>query len=152
MKFKSLLLLTLLFTLLSSCKKKATETDNLFKYRDYISYTTSNIISVYDPIRVNLAHDVEGWELDKDLSQDIIKIKPHVSGRVVASNKHAFTFIPDQPLKPDTEYAITVKLGDLYKEIPSDFKDYTFQFKTIKPNFNVTTKNLQSYNKEWQFL
>ncbi|WP_452220106.1 alpha-2-macroglobulin family protein [Lacinutrix salivirga] len=152
MKAKSLLLLTLVFTLVFSCKKKVTETDNLFQFRDYISYTTSSVISVNDPIRVNLAHNVEGWEIDKELSQDIIKIKPHVSGRVVASNKHAFTFIPDEPLQPDTEYAVTVKLGDFYKDIPAGFEDYTFQFKTITPNFNVTTKNLQSYTKEWQFL
>ena len=36
--------------------------------------------------------------------------------------------------------------------VPSEFKSYTFKFKTIQPNFALNTNNLQSYSKEWQFI
>lgn len=40
----------------------------------------------------------------------------------------------------------------IYTDIPTDFKQYTFQFKTIEPNFSINTKTLQSYNKEYQYI
>ena len=36
--------------------------------------------------------------------------------------------------------------------VPSEFKSYTFKFKTIQPNFTLNTHNLQSYSKEWQYI
>ncbi|MGE5943772.1 MAG: Ig-like domain-containing protein, partial [Flavobacteriales bacterium] len=149
---KKLLVLVTIIVLATACKKKEVETDNLYKFRDYISYTTSGLTSVADPIIVNLTKDVEGWETDKDVSADILKIEPYVQGKLKANNKHALIFIPDEPLQPDTEYTVTVQLSDIYKNIPKEFNSYTFQFKTITPNFNLVTTNLQSYSKEWQYL
>ncbi|WP_445738473.1 alpha-2-macroglobulin family protein [Mariniflexile sp.] len=135
-----------------SCKKKEVETDNLFKFREYISYTTSGLVSVADPIEINLAKEVEGWEPGKEITSDIITISPHVQGKLMASNKHTLQFKPDEHLEPSTEYTVSVKLSDIYKKIPKDFETYTFQFKTITPNFNIVTNNLQSYSKNWQYL
>ena len=61
-------------------------------------------------------------------------------------------FIPENPLKADTEYTVTVKLKELYEAVSQGFENYTFQFKTIEPNFSVITNNLQSYSKEWQYI
>ncbi|SFZ90422.1 hypothetical protein SAMN05428642_101927 [Flaviramulus basaltis] len=152
MSLKKLLVFAFILTLATSCKKKDIETDNLFKFRDYISYTTSGNVSVVDPIVVSLSNDVEGWELNQEITNNILSIKPHVSGKLLVSNAHALNFIPDEPLEADTEYTVVVKLGDIYTNLPSEFKNYTFQFKTIKPNFNIVTNNLQSYSKEWQYL
>ena len=62
MHIKKYLACLLVIALAISCKKKPVETDNIFKYRDYISYTTSGRVSVMEPIRINLANEVEGWE------------------------------------------------------------------------------------------
>lgn len=152
MAFKKLLLFIGIIILVTACKKKEIETDNLYKFRDYISYTTSGLTSVASPIIVNLTKDVEGWDIDKAISGDILKIDPYVQGSLIANNKHALIFTPDEPLQPATEYTVTVKLSDIYKNIPKEFSSYTFQFKTITPNFNLATTNLQSYSKEWQYL
>jgi uncharacterized protein YfaS (alpha-2-macroglobulin family) len=152
MTFKKLLLFISVTILISACKKKEIETDNLYKFRDYISYTTSGLTSVASPIIINLAKDVEGWDIDKAISPDILKIDPYVQGTLKANNKHALIFTPDEPLQPATEFTVTVKLSDIYKNIPKEFSSYTFQFKTITPNFNLVTTNLQSYSKEWQYL
>ncbi len=67
-------------------------------------------------------------------------------------NNHTLLFTPDEHLEPATEYTVNVKLNDIYKNIPKTFEEYTFQFKTITPSFNITTQNLQSYSKEWQYM
>mgnify|MGYP000212236787 CR=1 FL=1 len=152
MQIKKHFAFLILMALAVSCKKTPVETDNVFKYRDYISYTTSGLISVIEPITINLAEEVKDWEAEQDLDTDFVKIKPHVQGTLKAINKHTLVFTPDVALESDTEYAVTVNLGDIYKTIPSEFENYIFQFKTITPGFSLTTNNLQSYSKEWQYL
>ncbi|MEZ4801372.1 MAG: MG2 domain-containing protein [Gelidibacter sp.] len=155
MSSKNLLALFVIFALSFSCKKDKIEnqdTDNLFKFKDYISYTTAGRVSIADPIVINLANEVDGWEAGKEIKEDIISIKPHVQGKLMVANGHALQFKPDENLKPDTEYTVTVKLNKIYKNQPKDYSEYTFQFKTIEPNFNILTNNLQSYSKEWQYL
>jgi len=152
MKIQKTLAFLALIVITFSCKKKPVETDNIFKYRDYISYTTSGLVSVAAPIKINLANEVEGWEMDQELDVDLIKTKPHIQGKLKAVKKHTLLFTPDEALEPATEYAVTIKLSALYKTIPKDFEDYTFQFKTITPSFSINTNNLQSYSKEWQYV
>ena len=152
MQSKSLFTILIVFLLALSCKQKDTETDNLFKFRDYISYTTSGRVSIADNIKINLAKDVEGWEPEQALDNSVFSISPHVEGKALVANSHSISFIPDENLDSDTEYTVTINLGELYKTIPSEFGKYTFQFKTITPNFNIQTNDLQSYSKEWQYL
>ena len=152
MKKKNLLLTISILLLIFSCKKEEIKTDNIYKFKKYISYTTSGVISVANNIEINLAKEVEGWEANKEISTEIIVIKPHVNGTIKTVNKHAFIFIPDEVLDADTEYSVSIKLNKIYKDTPQGFKDYTFQFKTITPNFNIQTNNLQSYSKEFQYV
>ncbi|PQJ68607.1 alpha-2-macroglobulin family protein [Polaribacter butkevichii] len=152
MKLKNLLLTISILLLIFSCKKEEMKTDNIFKFKEYISYTTSGVVSVANNIEINLAKEVAGWEANKEISSEIIVIKPFVNGKIKTVNKHAFIFIPDEVLDADTEYSVTVKLKEIYKNTPQGFNDYTFQFKTITPNFNIQTNNLQSYSKEYQYI
>lgn len=143
-----------LFTILCislSCKDKV-DTNNVFKFRDYISYTTSGRISVANPIKISLADDVEQWEMGQDLDTDLIKIEPFVEGKLQAVNKTTLLFTPDENLDSATEYTVTIDIGSIYKNIPKDFKSYTFQFITITPSFNISTSDIQSYSKEWQYV
>ncbi|WP_203257486.1 Ig-like domain-containing alpha-2-macroglobulin family protein [Hyunsoonleella ulvae] len=152
MSLKKLFAVVMVIALAISCKKKAVETDNIFKFRDYVSYTTSGMTSVANPIQINLANDVEGWEMGQEITDNIVSITPHVEGKLTVTNKHTLAFTPDEHLEPDTEYTVTVKLKDIYKNMPDGFENYTFQFKTITPSFNLVTNSLQSYSKEWQYL
>ena len=131
MQIKKYLAFLIIITFAISCKKTPVETDNIFKYRDYISYTTSGRVSVADPIRINLAQDVEGWETEQTIDAQLVKMHPYVEGKLQTLNKHTLLFTPDEPMDPNTEYTATVDLSDIYKDIPNEFEYYTFQFKTI---------------------
>ncbi len=152
MSLKKRIVFVMFVTLAISCKKKVVETDNIFKFKDYISYTTSGLTSVASPIQISFTNPVDGWEMHQEITENIISISPFVEGKLSIANNHALLFTPNEPLEPTTEYTVTVKLNKVYKTIPKTYNHYTFQFKTITPNFNVVTNNLQSYNKNWQYL
>jgi len=152
MSLKKILVFAIVITLVFSCKKKKVETDNIFKFRDYISYTSSGLKSVADAIEINLVNNVDGWEIGQEITDNIISVKPHIEGKLTVVNKHTLLFTPDKYLDASTEYTVTVKLGDIYKNILKEFANYTFQFKTITPNFSINTNALQSYSKKWQYL
>ncbi|MFT7442463.1 MAG: hypothetical protein ACI9Q3_000835, partial [Maribacter sp.] len=135
MKTKNLFSAFLMLFLFFSCQNEDVKTDNIYKFKEYISYTTSGIVSKTEKITINLAKEVENWKADQEISSDLISIKPFVNGKIKTLNKHAFVFIPDENLDADTEYTVTIKLNELYKNITQEFKNYTFQFKTITPNF-----------------
>ncbi|WP_040559624.1 Ig-like domain-containing alpha-2-macroglobulin family protein [Kordia algicida] len=136
-----------------SCKKTSPETDNIFEFKDYIYQTTAGTVSVSEPIIIGLQKEVPNWGDDeKEVSAELIEIHPKIAGKLSVQNNKTLRFTPETPLKPDTEYTVTVKLEDIYENVPSEFSTYTFAFKTVAPNFTITTNNLQSYSKEWQYL
>ncbi|MCF6294694.1 MAG: MG2 domain-containing protein [Flavobacteriaceae bacterium] len=152
MSLKNFLACVLVFTFIASCKKAPVETDNLFKFKDYINYTTSGRVSILSPIDIGLVKDVEGWVANNEILDNLVSISPKVKGALMVKTPRTITFVPNEALKPDTEYTVTIKLNELRPNIPPEFQNYTFQFKTIKPNFSVVTHHLQSYNKEWQYI
>ncbi|MFI2741468.1 alpha-2-macroglobulin family protein [Zhouia sp. PK063] len=126
--------------------------DNLYAYREYVTDVSPGMISAYADIRVVLKKPVKGWNKDEKLDDHLISVKPFTKGKVVALNNQTIAFIPDEKLKGDTEYEITLKLDDIVSDIPSDLESFTFYTRTYKQQFNVTTDQLQSYNKDYQYL
>ncbi|MEZ4816737.1 MAG: MG2 domain-containing protein [Flavobacteriaceae bacterium] len=137
-----------------SCSKKTdtAETDNLFKFKEYISHHTYGNKSIADPIEVLLAKPLEQFEMTQEIDNDFLKISPKTEGKLTVENSRTLIFQPTELLKPDTEYTVTLQLGKLYTNVEKDFKEYTFSFKTITPNFKIDLGNLQSYSKEWQYI
>ncbi len=154
MKLKHLLFFTIFCLAFIACKDKnpQSETDNIFKFKEYINYTTSGLVSISEPIKIELAKEVEDWVSNKEVSEKLIDISPAIEGKLSALNSRSLLFQPASNLEPNKEYTVTVNLGKIYNNIPSEFKTYTFKFKTIEQNFNVTTTGVQSYSKEWQYV
>jgi len=152
MSIKNFLCCILVLSLFISCKRKSSETDNLFKFKDYVNYVTTGRVSILSPIEIGLTKTVQDWNSGDEILDDILSISPAIDGKLTVKNSGAIRFVPEEALKPDTEYMVTIKLVELYPNIPSEFKNYSFKFQTIKPNFNVITNDLQSYNKEWQYI
>ena len=65
MRFQKHFLIALIaLVTIASCKKKnpQEETDNLFKFKEYINYATSGVVSTDSDIQIGLAKEIEGWE------------------------------------------------------------------------------------------
>ena len=139
---------------ISSCKKKndAASTDNLFKFKDYISYHTNGQQSIAAPIKIVLAKQLEQFDLTQELPAEYLKINPKVDGKLAIENGRELTFQPTENLEPNTEYSVTLALGKLFENIDGEFENYTFSFKTITPNFKINLGDLQSYSKDLQYL
>ena len=151
---KSFLLLIITLLVVSSCEKKgkSSNNDNIFRYRDYVYYTTSGRVSSQEAVKVTLAKDVLAWEANQEIDDAVFSIYPSVNGKLQAENKRTLVFKPEEPLKSNTEYTVTLNLKKLFPKIKKEFKKYTFSFKTIEQNFKVNTASLQSYSKNWQYL
>lgn len=152
MRNSTLFILLGIFLSFFSCNTGNQEADNIFEFKDYIYQTTAGTVSVKEPIIIGLQKQMPNLGDSGELSTDLISISPKVSGKLLAQNNKTLRFQPDAPLQPDTEYSVTVKLEDIYEDVKEEFKTYTFVFKTVTPNFSVTTNDLQSYSKEWQYL
>ena len=138
--------------LLYSCSQKKMKPDNIYNYRNYISYTTSGIISTSDVFEINVTQPVDGWEDGKEISSDLIEVTPNIKGKLIAKNNTTLQFIPLESLQPNTAYSITIKLNKIFKEIDKEQHTYTFQCKTIAPSFSIATNSLQSYDTNWQYV
>ena len=145
------LAITLIF---ASCnnKNQPTETDNLFKFKEYVSYNTYGNLSIADPIRIELAQPLEQFELTQELPSEYLKITPKIDGKLMIENGRTLIFQPSEHLLPDTEYSVRVSLRKLYEDIDKEFATYTFSFKTLAPNFKIDLGDLQSYSKQWQYI
>ncbi|MDT8346267.1 MAG: hypothetical protein RQ756_00580, partial [Flavobacteriaceae bacterium] len=144
------LLAALVFT---ACTKKSTEeTDNIYQFKAYISQHTSGLVSIADPIRIELASVSEVLDLAQELPQDYLKITPKTKGKLLIENGQQLIFIPEEPLVPDTEYSVSITLDKFYEDLPRAFQTYTFSFKTLKPQFKINIEELQSYDNTTQYL
>ena len=141
--------------LISACKDKdaTTETtDNLFRFKEYISFHTQGRSSIAEPIRIDLAQALEQFEMTQEIPSEYVKVTPPTKGKLLIENSTTLLFKPENYLEPDTEYSVRLDLDELYEDVKDGFESFTFSFKTIQPNFKINLDNLQSYNKEWQYV
>ncbi|WP_203295225.1 alpha-2-macroglobulin family protein [Luteirhabdus pelagi] len=150
--FRFFLLLTVIFFTSCDNSPDTDDTDNLFKFKDYITHHTYGIKSIADPIRIDLAQPLLQYEIAQELPSEYIDIHPKTEGMLVVENATTLLFQPKEYLQPDTEYTVTLQLKKLYESVEKEFRAYTFRFKTITPAFKVQLDNLQSYSKQWQYV
>ncbi|QLE01314.1 hypothetical protein HX109_06935 [Galbibacter sp. BG1] len=150
------ILFLLLAVLVLGCKNKQedakTQKENLLKFRAYVSDVSAGIISAKSDVRVVLRNPSNKLKENMVLDDGLFTVSPHTDGKVVALNNQTIAFIPEKGFQQDKEYTFELDLDRLIDDLPSEFKDFSFQVKTIKQEFNVTTENLQSYSKSWQYL
>ncbi|WP_108867882.1 alpha-2-macroglobulin family protein [Aquimarina aquimarini] len=159
MKSSRILCLLVLIGLVFSCKKKDARSiaeanaSELNEYQDYISDVSSGVISVLDNVYVVLQTPIEGWDDNQELPKDLLTVSPKVKGKVIAVNNRTISFYPEEGFDEDTSYTFTLDLEELIKDFNDDLdEEFVFSVKTLKQQFSVLTDNLQSYNKDWQYI
>src|SRR5690606_15695474 len=122
------------------------------EFKDYISYHTQGNRSVSTTVDIVLAQFLDRYELDQELPADYLKISPKVKGSLIIESGRKIVFRPAEPLKPDTEYVVTLALDGLFEELEKEFRELTFAFKTLATNFKINLGTLQSHSRDWQYL
>ena len=157
MKFapKLIRILPLLFLMIGcgpSGVRQSSEFDELTKYQAYIAEVTQGIVSVKEEVRVVLTEPISEWESGQDLGSGVLRVSPHVKGKVVALNNRTLAFVPSDGFEQDTEYKFTLVLDPLVPNIPKALKTMVFGIKTRKQQFNVYTDPIQSYSNTLQYI
>jgi alpha-2-macroglobulin len=153
MKTKNLVYLFFVLFIFQACNKKSAADFNsdFSLFKEYITNFTGGIVSAQSDIRVVLAFDKKDWKKDQVLDNDYFDISPSVNGKVVALSSNTIAFIPEKKLKPDTEYQVTLNLSKITTP-KKELSKFNFTVKTLKQDFIVTTQDIQSYNKDLQYL
>jgi alpha-2-macroglobulin len=156
MKTKNFVYVFVVIFMFQACNKKlvADFNSDFSLFKGIISSFTAGIVSASSDIRVVLAFDKKDWTINQELDSDLFDISPSVSGKVVALSTNTIAFIPKEKLKPNTEYQITFnvdKLMTIDKE-KKELSQFNFTVKTLKQDFLITTQDIQSYSKDYQYL
>jgi alpha-2-macroglobulin len=153
MKTKNLLYVFFAIFMFQACSKKsAADFNSDFSiFKEQISSFTSGIVTAQSDIRVVLAVNKKDWKVNQVLEDNLFEISPSVSGKVVALSENTVAFIPEKKLEQNTEYQVTFKLSKVMK-VKKELEDFKFTIKTIKQDFLVTTNDIQSYSKDYQYL
>ncbi len=154
MKIKNLVYLCIVFLMFHSCgRKSAAEFNSDFSlFNGIISNFTGGIVSTQSDIRVVLALDKRDWVKDQILDDDLFDISPNVSGKVKVLSNNTVAFIPEEKLKQDTEYQVTLKVNKIITFVKKELSEFNFTVKTLKQDFLITTQDIQSYSKDYQYL
>lgn len=151
--FKSILFLSLI-SLFYSCNTKKELLVNIDPaYSQYIERYTSGVISKTSSIKIKLAENTATTHALGEVSdKNIFEFSPSVKGKTVWLDARTIEFQPAENLVPDQLYTITFNLGKVINT-PKEYSEFGFNFKTVKPSFQVTTYGLRSTGeKDLMFL
>lgn len=133
--------------LLSACTKRDQELSTQPAFGEYVFAYTSGVISVVDPVLVELAQPYSGkMNTDDLLPENLFAFEPKIKGRTVWQNATTLKFIPEGNLPPNTAFRGKLNLSLLYDDVPKEMKNFQFDFQTFKQNIKVYIDELQTPN------
>jgi uncharacterized protein YfaS (alpha-2-macroglobulin family) len=136
-----------------SCSKKSLDEflSDFSLYEGYIESFSSGYVSVYDPITIVFAQDLSGSVMKSGPDENWFDISPSVDGEVKFLDNNTIVFTPSEKLKQDQEYRITFKLNEVM-DVPKELGEFRFAVHTYKQDFIVNVEDVQSYDRNWQYL
>ncbi len=154
MKTKNFVCVFIAVLIFQACgRKSAADFNSDFSlFKGIITNFTGGIVSAQSDIRVVLAFDKNEWKPNQVLDSDLFDISPSVDGKVVALSSNTVAFIPEKKLAQNTEYQVTLKVDKLLPTVKKELAEFNFTVKTLKQDFLVTTQDIQSYSKDYQYL
>lgn len=136
----SLIILIAGFFIWKHKSKKADQQE----FARYIDAYTSGVISKESPIRIKLANQVQTvHEQNEELKSGTFNFSPNIKGKAYWIDAQTIEFKPDGKLDPDKNYEADFDLGSVAK-VPAGLAHFSFDFKTIKPDFSVDFYGIQT--------
>ncbi|MCL2434763.1 MAG: MG2 domain-containing protein [Lentimicrobiaceae bacterium] len=133
-RFTIVLALTVLFSGLWGCKNKPAEVDQSFSR--YIAGYTSGQISTKGTIQIELAEDQPHVALYTEVKDKLFTFSPAVKGKAYWKSSRLIEFIPDAPLKENTQYFVSFNLGKLMPELDKKYHTFGITVYTMEQNFS----------------
>lgn len=135
MKKTKIHLLALLSLLMMQCAQKK-EVSDPTSFRSMVTLYSSTYQSAKAPIIVQFVDDaVDKPNIKAD--QSIFSITPKVEGNLIWQSKNLLSFIPKEKLEAGKNYMVTVKLDEIYKNVPDSLSEFNFEVQTIEQHFSL---------------
>lgn len=133
----SLLSLFLFICLLNSCKKGVKDKEINTEFAKYISaFTVGNIYSSSE-IEIELTQDIPSVQLNQEVSEELFKFSPKITGKTFWINTRTIKFVPDPgQLKSGQEYEYKFELSKIL-QVDSKFKEFKSYFFVAEQNFKA---------------
>jgi len=113
-------------------------------FSKYIESYTSGVISRTNTIRIKLTDEVQTSHAENEPVEDgIFSFSPSIKGKAYWVDAQTIEFRPQAELVADKVYQADFDL-DKITSVPSALHHFTFQFKTIKPDFTITFNGLET--------
>lgn len=115
------------------------------EFGQYISSYTSGIVSRESSIKIMLTDEVaEKLDMETENLNEIFRLTPEVNGEAKFLSSRMIEFTPQGLLESGVEYTVFFDLGKL-KDVPGNFEEFSFQFKTIAQDLNLYIDGLSTY-------
>jgi uncharacterized protein YfaS (alpha-2-macroglobulin family) len=122
-----------LILIFSSCEEKPEKIKIDPAFGEYIQGYTSGVISVDEPIVIELA---KAYEKGNTLPDRVLEFEPQISGNIVFIDNQRLVFKPAQKLKGGTVYTARLDLPELFTDA-RDLGVFSFQIQTIDQNLSI---------------
>ncbi len=134
--------------LIISCGKGVKEIPEINpEFGKYISAFTSGIISKKSTIVVQLTTDYYNPVKKGDkASSKLFHFNPSIDGTAKWIDQRTIEFTPEENLESDKVYNGEFRLAKLL-DVPDEFAEFKFQFKTIKQDLKVQFDGMRSYDE-----
>ena len=147
---KALGLLFLIICSIAFCscnsKKKLINVDPGFS--KYIDSYTSGVISKKNTIRIQLATEaIISHTVNEVIKDNLFSFSPSIEGKAFWIDSRTIEFKPTTDMEVDKLYEAHFDVGKILK-VPEAFKDFKFNFKTIRPAFELEQEGLRSTSKD----
>ncbi|MEI6866518.1 MG2 domain-containing protein [Flavicella sp.] len=142
----------LLLLFVMACGDKTPVKTPTSNFEEFIYNTTQGVVSKGSQVKIFMVKDINIFEVGSELPTDILELSPKVKGKWVLKTKKLLMFTPTETLLSNTKYTCNLQLDKLISDVGSDYKNFSFSFKTITPNFLIKTKETQSYSQSLQYI
>lgn len=114
----------------------------------YVSAYSSGVLSKHDAIRIRLVN-TPNLQVDygEAIKEDLFDFKPGIEGTAYLIDQNTIEFKPAEPMDENTMYTAAFDLSKV-TDVKEEFETFTFQFQTIKQDFNLYTDGLSPKSED----
>lgn len=112
---------------------------------------TTGTVSRTETIKLYLNQDIPQDVLESVKWGDVVSFSPSAKGTFASPSANLVTFTPDPEFDRDTEYTVTVKMSELFKDLKDGEKKFAFDFKTLPLDFMGSFANIETSDDEKEY-